>query len=77
MAKAKKKDTFEARLKRLEEIVRKLEEADPSLESGLALFKEGLELTKLCRKQLEDAGHEVKVLSQGVLRDFEAKDNGD
>jgi len=74
VAKTKKKDTFEARLVRLEEIVRRLEQENPSLESGVALFKEGLDLTRLCRKQLEDAGHEVKVLSQGTFKDFETQD---
>ena len=70
----KKKDTFEARIDRLKEIVRRLEQGDSPLEEGMVLFKEGLDLIKLCRKQLEEAGHEVKVLSQGVLQDFETQD---
>lgn len=66
------KDTFENRLERLKAIVEKLERGDLPLEDGVALYKEGLELAKACGKQLETARHEVKVVSEGLLKEFEA-----
>lgn len=66
------KDTFENRLERLKAIVEKLERGDLPLEDGVALYKEGLELAKACGKQLETARHEVKIVSEGLLKEFEA-----
>ncbi len=62
---------FEARLKRLEDIVAQLEDADLPLEKGVDLFKEGAELAKTCRRQLEQAKNQVQVYVKGVLEDFE------
>ncbi|BDQ34941.1 exodeoxyribonuclease VII small subunit [Pseudodesulfovibrio portus] len=66
------KDTFESRLERLKDVVEKLERGDLPLEEGVALYKEGLELVKACGKQLESARHEVKIVSEGLVREFEA-----
>ena len=66
------KETFESRLDRLKEIVEKLERGDLALEEGVALYKEGLKLTKACGKQLESARHEVKIVSEGLIKEFEA-----
>ncbi|QJB55271.1 exodeoxyribonuclease VII small subunit [Pseudodesulfovibrio sp. zrk46] len=69
------KETFESRLERLKSIVDKLERGDLPLEEGVALYKEGLELAKACGKQLEGARHEVKIVSEGLIKEFEALDN--
>lgn len=66
------KETFESRLDRLKEIVDRMERGDLPLEEGVALYKEGLELAKGCGKQLESARHEVKIVSEGLVREFEA-----
>ena len=66
------KDTFEDRLERLKDVVEKLERGDLPLEEGVALYKEGLKLVQACGKQLESARHEVKVVSEGLLREFDA-----
>lgn len=66
------KDTFEGRLERLKDVVEKLERGDLPLEEGVALYKEGLKLVQACGKQLESARHEVKVVSEGLLREFDA-----
>ena len=65
------KDTFEDRLERLKLVVEKLERGDLPLEEGVALYKEGLELVKGCGKQLESARHEVKIVSEGLVREFD------
>lgn len=66
------KETFEERLERLKTIVDKLERGDLPLEEGVTLYKEGLKLAKMCGKQLESARHEVKIVSEGLVKEFEA-----
>lgn len=66
------KTTFEDRIKALKSIVEKLERGDLPLEEGVELYKEGLALAQACGKQLESARHEVKIVSEGLVREFEA-----
>ena len=51
---------FEKKLKRLEEIVHKMEEGELALDKSLELFEEGIKLSRECQSQLTDA--EQKVL---------------
>ena len=60
----KKKQDFEARLARLTEIAETLEREDAPLEKGMALYREGVDLVKACREQLETARYEVTVFNQ-------------
>lgn len=53
---------FETALKRLEEIVRKLEAGDASLDSTLELFEEGVRLSRLCHTKLEQAERRVELV---------------
>ncbi len=53
---------FEAALARLEEIVKELEKGDLPLEQSLRLFEEGVKLSRICNKQLEDAERKVEIL---------------
>jgi exodeoxyribonuclease VII small subunit len=53
---------FEAALARLEEIVKELETGDLPLEQSLKLFEEGIKLSRLCNKRLEDAERKVEIL---------------
>ncbi|MBD5641597.1 MAG: exodeoxyribonuclease VII small subunit [Desulfovibrio sp.] len=57
--------TFEAAMKRLEEITRALEDSALSLEAGLALYKEGSLCARKCRKMLSEARHELEVWGAG------------
>ena len=56
------KDKFEDNLSRLEEIVRKMESGDLSLEDSLKAFEEGIRLSRLCAKKLDEAERRVEVL---------------
>ncbi len=67
-----KPDSFESQLDRLQCIVKQLEKDNLPLEEGVALYKEGLELTASCRKQLHAARNDITVFSEGLLTDFEA-----
>ena len=53
---------FETALKRLEEIVKKLEGGDQSLDSALQLFEEGIKLSRFCHSKLEQAERRVEIL---------------
>ncbi|MCD4845591.1 MAG: exodeoxyribonuclease VII small subunit [Methanosarcinales archaeon] len=55
---------FEAALMKLEEIVRKMEAGDLSLDESLNLFEQGIKLTKLCSFQLEHAKQKVEELAE-------------
>ena len=55
--------TFENNMKRLEQIVRAMEQGDVALDDSLKLFQEGTELVRSCRKLLDDAELQVKIIS--------------
>ncbi len=57
-----KKLDFETGLKRLQEVVEKLERQDIPLEEAVNLFEEGMELSRKCARILEVAEERVKVL---------------
>lgn len=57
-----KKPDFERSLARLEEVVRKLESPQLSLDDAMKLFEEGVELSRECQKQLEEAEGRVEIL---------------
>ncbi len=58
----KKEMKFEEALNKLAEINEKLSAEDISLEDSVKLFKEGIELTKLCQKKLDDAKQEIEQI---------------
>jgi exodeoxyribonuclease VII small subunit len=57
-----RKGDFEKSLVRLEEVVKKLESADLSLDEAMKLFEEGVKLSRECQKQLEEAEGRVEIL---------------
>jgi exodeoxyribonuclease VII small subunit len=71
---------FERSLARLEEIVRRLESPDLQLDEAMKLFEEGIELSRQCQKQLEEAEARVEILlkkADGKVEaaPFEPEDN--
>jgi exodeoxyribonuclease VII small subunit len=61
---------FESALAELETLVSQMESSELSLEASLAAYKRGMELTAYCQRTLAEAEQQVKVLENGVLRDF-------
>lgn len=57
--------TFEAALKRLEEIVRKLETGDTPLDEAIDLYAEGDRLKQQCEKRLADAQARIEKIQLG------------
>jgi exodeoxyribonuclease VII small subunit len=57
-----KKGDFERSLGRLEEVVKRLENTDLSLDEAMKLFEEGVTLSRECQKQLEEAEGRIEIL---------------
>lgn len=58
-----KEESFEELLTRLEEITSKLEkEENISLDESMKLFEEGIEISKKCNKQIEEAEKKINIL---------------
>ena len=60
-----KNRSFEAGMKRLEEIVRAMERGDVALDESLKLFQEGTDLVRACGKLLDDAQLQVEKVVKG------------
>jgi exodeoxyribonuclease VII small subunit len=57
-----KPEPFEKNLERLDAIVQQLEDADLPLEKALQLYEEGMKLSEVCHKQLQEAEGRVQIL---------------
>jgi exodeoxyribonuclease VII small subunit len=53
---------FESALKSLEDIVAQLESGDLTLDRALALFEEGVQISRFCSSKLEEAERKVEIL---------------
>ena len=66
-----KKMTFEESLKELEDIIRKLENGDASLDEMLSLFEQGIARTRDCSAQLKNAEQKISVLMKTASGEME------
>ena len=62
MPRKKSATLFEDSLKGLEDIVEQLEQGDISLEESLKSFEQGVNLTHICQKALQEAEQKVQIL---------------
>lgn len=53
---------FEEALARLETIVAELERGELPLDDSMRIFEEGIKLSKVCLKMLDDAERKVEIL---------------
>lgn len=69
----KKEKSFEENLANLEEIVKKLESGDVSLDEAMEKFNEAMKLAKQCDDKLKNAEKALTkiVTENGSLEDFE------
>jgi exodeoxyribonuclease VII small subunit len=65
---------FEHSLKRLEEIVETLEQGSVTLDEVMVMYEEGIELSKQCLGQLQQAELKLKRLSKDIDGNFELFD---
>jgi exodeoxyribonuclease VII small subunit len=64
MAEESNKLSFEEAIARLESVVRELEGGGLPLEKALELFAEGIELSRVCSRNLEDAEQRIAILTR-------------
>lgn len=61
---------YEETVKKLEEIIRLLEEGELPLDQSIELFTQGMDLVKTCNQYLEQAEEKIKILVGDKLEDF-------
>jgi exodeoxyribonuclease VII small subunit len=55
---------FETSLKKLEEIVKELEEGELTLEQSLERYEKGIRLARFCSSKLEEAEKRIEMLQK-------------
>lgn len=65
---------FEEALKRLEEMVEKLESGELDLESSIKTFQEGITLSLFCQRELEQAKGRIQRLVESLNGELELSD---
>ena len=72
----KKELSFEENIKKLEEIVKDLENGDVLLDDAIDKFKEAIDIANICDKKLKNASDSVnKILAKdGTLEPFKIDD---
>jgi len=63
-------------IKRLENIVQELEKQDIDLEKALALYEEGIHLSRICSKKINEAERKIQILKNGDKLSDELTENG-
>ncbi|MDO8446869.1 MAG: exodeoxyribonuclease VII small subunit [Deltaproteobacteria bacterium] len=59
-------EKFEDAMKKLEEIVGRMEKGDMPLNESLKLFEEGVKLTRFCSQELQKAEKKVELLTRNI-----------
>jgi len=65
---------YEEAINKLEEITARLEKGDLTLEEALTLFEEGIKLTKICSKILDEADGKIEVLVKDLNGNISLKE---
>lgn len=73
---AKEELNFEESLKKLEEIVKELENGTVALDDAITKFTEAMKLASSCNEKLKNAGESInKILTKdGSLEDFKVEE---
>ncbi len=66
MAKKKSELSFEEKLERLEQVAELLESEETSLDDSIALFEEGIKLSKECLIALQQAELKIRELNKQI-----------
>ena len=81
---AEKKDAikFEKAMKRLQHIVEELEKGELDIDKSLEIFEEGIKMSRICSKKLNDAEQRIEKLTRNdkgelVAEPFPAEDADD
>ncbi|OIK11734.1 exodeoxyribonuclease VII small subunit [Bacillus sp. MUM 116] len=71
-----KQISFEEAMNKLEQIVDRLEEGDVPLEEAILIYKEGMELSKLCHDKLKNVEEQLTqiITEDGRTEGFSIKE---
>ena len=61
---------FEKAMTRLENIVEELERGDLDIDKSLEIFEEGIKMSRLCSKKLNEAEAKIEKISKGKKGDL-------
>lgn len=66
------KITFEEAMEKLEVIVDKLEEGDIPLEEAISIYREGMDLSRICQDKLKNIEEQLTqiITEDGAKEDF-------
>ncbi len=74
-----KEPSFEEALKALEGVVARLESGEVNLDESIRLFEEGMKLSSVCQKRLDEADRKIELLLRKpggeVVRETEDQDD--
>ena len=68
------KMTFEQAMDQLENALKVLSQGDIALEQAVEQYKRGLDMANLCQKMLRDAESEIKILQDGIEKEFQIEE---
>jgi exodeoxyribonuclease VII small subunit len=68
--------SFENALKKLDEIVQRLEKGELPLEESLKLYEEGIRLSRLCHAKLDEAQGRIEMLIKDARGDLVLDEEG-
>lgn len=74
-----KKVNYEKSIKKLEDVIENLETKELSLDDSLKLFKEGIDLYRLCNAKLNEAEEQIQMIIEenGVIKRIPFSDEED
>lgn len=68
------KMTFEQAMDQLENALKVLSQGDIALEQAVEQYKRGLDMANLCQNMLRDAESEIKILQDGIEKEFQIEE---
>jgi exodeoxyribonuclease VII small subunit len=60
-----KTETLEQSFEKLDKIIKKMEEENPTLDESFKLYNDGINLVKNCTKQLDKVEKQIVILNNG------------
>jgi exodeoxyribonuclease VII small subunit len=69
-------ERFEEALKKLEEIVQRLERGELTLEDSLSCYEEGIRLSRFCHGKLEEAERKIETLVKDARGEVAVDETG-
>ncbi|EES90564.1 exodeoxyribonuclease VII small subunit [Clostridium botulinum C] len=72
---ARKKETYESLMSKLQEVVNEMESEEISLENSMKNYEEGIKICNKLYKMLNEAEAKIKVLSGNQEKEFAGNDD--